>query len=414
MAPASDAPKAAATSAGFRAASHRGVHGFFRAAQDDAGSWWLLDPRGSRFFLRTVHGIRAANTQTDGALPRDPAARLQAWGFNATGVSGDPALRDDGLPFLASVEFVEAGRPLVAPGLRLPDVFDPEWPRLAIQRARDTCTALKESRELVGWTTDSETEWAPATQHGRPSLLQLCLSLEPAYPAYHAAWEFVLALHGGRIESVAHAWNTSIPNKEVVRELTRAEEGLGTRGYLRDDARWCREFARRYFTTTAAAIREADPNHLVLGCRFRRPSGHAVVLESTYPSVDVSFLHWLELPATAGNPSQPILATDVNWTTCKFLDAVPARRIRRLTSVERMLRKARSALDRMAQHPAVVGYAWAQWQDEPGEQPPFASGLMHVNGVEAREHTELISAFNTRAENLHRAAESVPTNEEKL
>jgi DNA gyrase/topoisomerase IV subunit A len=31
--------------------------------------------------------------------------------------------------------------------------------------------------------------------------------------------------------------------------------------------RWTREFARRYFTTTTAAIRAADPNHLVLGCR---------------------------------------------------------------------------------------------------------------------------------------------------
>ena len=50
-----------------------------------------------------------------------------------------------------------------------------------------------------------------------------------------------------------------------------------------------------------------------------------------------------------------------------------------------------------------VGYAWGQWQDEPGEQPPFARGLVHVNGAEAREHTELLASFNRRAESLRRA-----------
>jgi hypothetical protein len=68
-----------------------------------------------------------------------------------------------------------------------------------------------------------------------------------------------------------------------------------------------------------------------------------------------------------------------------------------------MLRQGRAALERMARHPAVVGYVWRQWLDEPGEQPPFARGLVHVNGTEAREHTELLSAFNARAESLRRA-----------
>jgi hypothetical protein len=98
-----------------------------------------------------------------------------------------------------------------------------------------------------------------------------------------------------------------------------------------------------------------------------------------------------------------MLADDVNWVADDFLRSIVDRRTPRLTSVERMLRKARSTLDRVARHPAVVGYAWAQWQDEPGEQPPFARGLVHVNGTEAREHTELLVQFNVRAEQLHRA-----------
>ena len=71
--------------------------------------------------------------------------------------------------------------------------------------------------------------------------------------------------------------------------------------------------------------------------------------------------------------------------------------------MEWMLRRGRAALERMARHPVVVGYVWRQWLDEPGEQPPFARGLVHVNGTEAREHTELLTAFNARAETLRRA-----------
>ena len=80
----------------------------------------------------------------------------------------------------------------------------------------------------------------------------------------------------------------------------------------------------------------------------------------------------------------------------------------RLTTVERMLQRGRLALDRAARHPAVVGYIWRQWQDEPGEQPPFARGLIHANGVEAREHTELLTGFNARAESLRRLPQPSP------
>jgi hypothetical protein len=250
----------------------------------------------------------------------------------------------------------------------------------------------------------------------RPSLLQLCLSLEPSFAAYHAAWEFALALHGGRLDALARAWGVTLANKEVVRELTRAEMGVATRGYLRDEARWTREFARRYFTTTAAALRAADPNHLVLGCRFGGPVGAPVLAECVYPAVDVAMPDWRELPAhSAGSgqaaaesgPTNPVFAGDVCWANSEFLKLPTAARVLRLTSVEWMLRRGRTALERAARHPAVVGYVWRQWQDESGEQPPFARGLVHLNGTEAREHTELLAEFNLRAESIRRDAAKI-------
>lgn len=405
---------------GFRPGSLRGFEGFYRVGQDEAGHWWLVDPTGQAFFARAVQGVAKAG-DPGARTGEDPAVRLWRWGFNAVGVGGDGTGREDGLPFFGTVDFCRAGVPILAPGLRLPDVFAPDWPRLAADRALAACASQAGVTELIGWITDDAAGWAQHPARGRPSLLQLCLSLEPGFATYHAAWEFVLALHGGRIESLARAWGVPLANKEVVRELTRGEKGLATRGYHRDEVRWTRELSRRYFATTAAAIRAADPHHLVLGCRFTGPVGAAVLAEATFPAIDAALPDWTELPPVSA--AGPVIAGNVDWTDEAFWQAplapsartvdapgttIGATKTRTLTSVERMLRRGRAALERTARHPAVTGYVWRQWQDEPGEQPPFAKGLVHLNGTEAREHTELLTQINSRADSLHRSLSRTP------
>ena len=402
----------------FRVGTLRGSEGFFCVGQNQAGRWWLLDAEGRPFFCRGVHGVRAAAVPVDEAVggraasagpyapDEHPSTRLRKWGFNALGVGGDGAAQADGFAFIASVDFCRMSGVIQASGVRLPDVFAPEWPARAAARAFEVCAPAVMDRALIGWVADDLPGWAPPAASGgaRPSLLQSCLSLEPNFAAYHAAWEFVLALHGGRIDALARAWGVAVRNKEVVREWTRVEQAIATRGYGRDDAQWSREFARRYFTGTAAAIRAADPHHLVLGCRFGGRVDESVRAECVYPAVDVALLDMSAVPALAAGATGPVLAGDFGWADAGAVDA-PARGRggRKLTTVEWMLRQGRAALERMARHPAVVGYVWRQWLDDPGEQPPFARGLVHVNGTEAREHTELLTAFNARAESLRRA-----------
>ena len=101
-----------------------------------------------------------------------------------------------------------------------------------------------------------------------------------------------------------------------------------------------------------------------------------------------------------GASAQPVVAGEFSWVEPDSAGPVTTIWAARLASVERMLRRGRSQLERLARHPAVVGYVWPAWEDDPGEQPPFARGLVHVNGAEAREHTELLAAFNRRAESL--------------
>ncbi len=399
MASAYEAPTE--TAGRWRPGTVRGREGFFRVAQRTDGCWSLLGPEGKPFFAKVVHGAASASPAADRPLPPDSAGRLRRWGFNTLGIGADAGLREDGLVYVATADFAGTASEVAAPGVRLPDVFAADWPARVAEHAAAGCTLHRGDAALLGWITDENLAWGSALP-GQPGLLQVCLSLEPSFAAYHAAWEFVLALHGGRLETLARAWGVPVPNKETVRDWTRRDRGVVSRGYLRDETRWVREWARRYFTATAAAIRAADPDHLVLGCRFRRAAPAAVQAECVYPAVDVAMPVWTDLPGTDSQTLHPVLAGEVAWDDPEFQRAPATGPARRLTSVERMLRRARTALDRMARHPAVVGYAWAQWQDAAGAVPPFGRGLVHADGTEAREHTELLAPFNARVENLRR------------
>jgi hypothetical protein len=389
MAHSSDAPP------DFRPETVRGAAGFFRVARTHAGQWWFIDPAGRPFFARGVHGVAA-----EAEAARDPAARLRGWGFNTLGCGSDRLYLEEGLAFLATVDFCGAGEAVRLAGVRLPDVFNPAWPRWAGRRALEVCAPLAETREVLGWLADDGPGWVPRPAAERPGLLQVCLSLEPGLAAYHAAWEFALALHQGRLETLARDWGVALANKEGLRAMTRAEQGIATAGYLRDDGRWSREFARRYFSVTAAAIGEHAPNHLRLGCRWRGPVTPAL-LEACAATADVCLLDHGELPVQA---AAPVMLGDFSWTGADFRAARGRRRGLGPTAVERMLRRGRRVLARAVAHPAVVGYVWSRWHDRPGEQPPFGGGLVHANENEAREHTELLTTINDRVEELRAMA----------
>jgi hypothetical protein len=382
--------------ADFNPGSLRGMPGHHRIGRTHGGQWWVIDPEDRPFFVRAVHGVEA------GPAARDPAARLRAWGFNALGCGSDRLYLEEGLAFLPAVDFCRGDGLMPLAGARAPDVFEPAWPERAQARAAEVCAPLASARDLLGWFTDEFPAWARPAAEDRPGLLQGCLSLEPGHAAYHAAWEFVLAVHGGRWESLTRAWGVSLANKEALRELTRREQGITSRGYLRDEDQWVREYARRYFAATTTAIRTEAPNHLVLGCRWGGPVAAAVRTAAASAPLDVQVLDHAELPA--GPSPRPVLVADFSWVRPEFFREATGRAGRSLTTVERMLRRGRLALSRAVAHPAVVGYAWSRWADRPGEQPPFAGGLVHTQDCEAREHTELLTAINDRVEELRSMA----------
>jgi len=414
----------------FKPDSLRGRPGFFRVGQTAAGPWWLLDPYDQPFFAKAVaavnsHGRAGPPSEHRGAyaqavehiygyneragFARAALQRLRNWQVNTLGPWAEPALAAAGLYATAVADFRGAGVPVIrCNGVHLPDVFDPGWGDACDQRALEVVVPWVGRVALIGYYTDDSLGWGEVRAE-RPSLLQVCLSLEPGFSAYHAAWEFVLAPHAGDIAALARSWSVDLANKEVIRQRTLAERPLATEGYVRDHMRFTKEFAHRYFTTTSASLRRHDPDHLVLGCRFSLPPGEAVLAECVYPHVDVLswHCHGSDFEAQAAIYAEakrmPLWLTAFGLSNERFRAAafMPHSGPTRL---ERMLRDGRRALTSACEHPAIVGYEWARWADEADEVPPFGAGLVHVNDREAVEHTELIAQINARAERVRRRA----------
>lgn len=413
----------------FKPESIRGRAGFFRVGQTSAGHWWLLDPLDRPFFLKSVaavnrHGRAGPPPEHQGAYAHavervygaaDPSGfarsalqRLRSWQVNTLGPWADPLLGVAGLYATALVGFRNSGVPVIhLHGVHLPDVFDPGWNASCDFQAASAAAPWVGRTDFIGYYTDDALGWGEP-RADRPSLLQVCLSLEPSFSAYHAAWEFVLAPHGGDLAALARDWSVDLANKEVIRQRTVAERPLTTTGYLRDHERFTKEFAHRYFTATSSALRRHDPEHLILGCRFFEPPGASVLGECVYPQVDVVSWHChgpdfaQHAQIYANVVDTPLLLTAFGLSNERFRTA-SFKPQSGPTRLERMLREGRQALTAACAHPAIVGYEWARWADEPDEVPPFGAGLVHIDDRDAIEHTELIAQINARAERVRRS-----------
>ena len=259
---------------------------YFRSTRDDAGKWWFVDPAGNRMFLSGI-GVANYRGHYSAALGYAPYYRtVQAkystledwatntlrrvgdWGFNFLS-SPSANLMRRGFPH-ASVVNHGMGQNFACygdefdilpcdggPCSGFPDVFHPFWPAYCRFAAQSFCRAEREDPWLLGWYIDNELSWwGDKRQFKTPpasGLFDAAAKKAPGHPARQALEAF-LAEHG-------HAGPASAAPAELKREFVRL----------------C---ARKYFEAATAAIREADPNHLILGCRFAGlPSADPVVWE---------------------------------------------------------------------------------------------------------------------------------------
>ena len=244
--------------------------GFFRP--EKVGGVWHLARSGEEpmRILSTSHVGFGGTADASGERPQEARnkakyasrekwaevtrSRLHEWGFNTV---GNP-VREFGkntMPYFRYVQFTprfmmedakDEDRWILGPmkkgtRKRFPNVFSPKWTEFCNKEAKRCATKHVEDRNLIGYFTDNELRWFgdDVTNHVS-GLFDLCIAKNDGHSAKTAALGF-LAERG------------LAPTNEIPVAVKRE--------FL------CR-IAEKYYSTVSAAIRAADPNHLVLGSRL--------------------------------------------------------------------------------------------------------------------------------------------------
>jgi hypothetical protein len=357
--------------------------GFFHVAARD-GIWWLVTPAGNAFLSKGVNHVnfRADTAPQLGYSPYERAVqskygsqeawakavvdRLCGWGFNTLGAWSSPSTFDRNMPYTINLGLAtRAGADWLKGSVG--DFFSEDFEKKMEAACQQSCGPHAKDPWLLGYFTDNELRWG-ADWRGKQSLLEEYLRFPEGAAGRKAALEFLQQRYRD-VAALNQAWGTSLTRWE---ELTGREPISGdTR--RRDQAAWQEAVARRYFVTCKGAICKADPNHLILGCRF---AGQAPdpVLRGLRDSVDVvSFNNYGQ--TTPGGTLQsihrltgrPMMLTEFSF---KAMDSG-------LPNTKGAGRAVATQADRadgftryvqgLIDLPFLVGFHWFEHADEPKE-----------------------------------------------
>jgi len=261
--------------------------GFFRA-EEHGGKWWCVDPNGRLFLALGVDHVNyqvhwaeklgyapyhrnvEAKYGSEDSWAKETLRRLRSWGFNLLAAGHGERLRHRGFPF---TEFITFGAEFsevsdIAPKTTwtgFPNVFHPRWEEFCRWKARNMCAPLREDPWLFGYFLDNELEWY-GKDDSEVGLVHETIGKPAAHDAKIAWVDLVRRMHGS-IDAVNTAWGTRYRSFAGLAADTRRPP-LETDAFLADERAFLVEIAERYFAPATRAIRDADPNHLVIGCRF--------------------------------------------------------------------------------------------------------------------------------------------------
>jgi len=427
--------------------------GFFHVENID-GRDWMVDPVGRGVYLAGVDWCMPqgmfceplgyapyGRTVNEKYASRDDwaeaaAARLSSWGFDFLAVGTGPQMRYRSLAHADGADSLYFSTHLCrgddpdrwispyrnAPGTAFPNVFHPDFEKACDELARKRCAPNLGDPWLVGYFLDNELRWW-GLGDSATGLFDLVRTLPPEHSARQALEAFAAERGGSAAASAA---------------TKRAFVAL---------------IAERYFSTLCAAIRKADPDHLILGSRFAGMDFAPEILSACGRHCDVVSVNvypWADLDAgvvlekRGGVPladafrvfrekagGRPLLLTE--WSFPALDSGLPCTYgagQRFHTQAERA-RASEMLLRTVMALPFFVGDDFFMWQDDPalGFNKDFHEnsnyGLVNVDdepyaeltAMFARLHAEFAKK-NSHAENAESAegkshAESAESAERK-
>jgi hypothetical protein len=423
---------------------------YFQVEQRDS-IWWLVDPDGGLFLSKGINVVRCDADRirdsdripyleacrrkygSDDAWRAAAARRLLSWGFNSLGAWSDEAVAVAGSSPLAFTETLDIGAKFnERSGSVFPDVFHPDFEFHARRSANEGCLARRTDPQVIGWFTDNELRWGPDWR-GPDELLTIFLNLPNSSPGHCAAIEMLRERYGDfdAFNAIWHidarSWDefartvpvTAPYSRKPVYERNEADELLSNEAdarraqFIADCEQFAGKAALLYFEATKRAVEAADPNHLVLGCRFAyRPPPS--VIEAAGCNVDVVSFNCYEIDPTAAIDAYAGTGKPCMISEFSFLgrDSGLPNTIGAGPRVATQADRARCLRDFVAaglSRAMLVGYHWFQHADQPsegrsddGENSNY--GVVTIADDIYQEITRSMAAVNADAERLHSVA----------
>lgn len=394
----------------------KGHDGFWRIGQDQHGVWWFVSPSGDREFLNTVTTVQPTEPSrakdspgyvshdwdgTPGGLSTWAAAtwkRMQSIGFKGIGAWSNAEFHKLDVPMTQDLN-VWASTDAAS------RFYDPQWTAMARQDIDTVAKPLRDNHNLVGYYIDNELDWGdgfcgPAVYFdhrapddpNRQQVMSVVQSLWPDVQSFNQDWQT-------KVSDFAELakWNA------LPREPDHAYSRLATA--------WLSRLAGDYFQKTTELIRAVDPNHLILGVRFRGFAPREVVRASR-DWVDAQSLNYYVSDALLDpemfrmihdESNEPIIISEFSFhsldgrsgdrDTAGFAAQVPDQQAR--------AEGYHLFTTRLARVPYIIGADWFQWCDEPpggrsdGEDVNFG-----IVDVDDRAYTMLCDSVRTTTPQL--------------
>lgn len=470
--------------------------GFFRVETQPDGRWWLIAPDGcgyvsfgidhcnyrghfshkdgfyryrrnndEKYMTEAEKAAVARDRQAADAAVRDraardreagpnpppyalkwgeeTAARLRDWGFTAMGSTCDEQFASRGFvtrPLLRMSEtFAKRGDDYhIAEHKQrassvFPNVFHPDFPEFCEAMAREKCAPNRDNPWYLGYYIDNELAWWGTSSRTLPvGLFNLVMKKNGTHTAKQALREFLRRESGDDIAQFNRVWNTQLSSFDEISDLTALPETTPEQVAIKE--RFLALIADTYFRITTEAIRKADPNHLILGCRFADVHGGVspvvwqaagkycdVITVNCYPTarLDENCVYTDDTPGSVPMTEmfdrlrqwtgRPMIITE--WSFPALDSGLPCTygAGQRFSTQSERVAACRLFARTMLSHPAVVGYDYFMWCDEPatGILASFPEnsnyGLVNEQGEPYQELADMFSEIHREPARLRLA-----------
>lgn len=352
--------------------------GFFRVTKEGR-KWWLIDPDGYLFLSIGVNSVepRRVGSTDEELWAKETHQLLTETGFNSIGRWSWPKsfLKiDQEIPWCSTLGFMKSYddvRPSKRGKRGFPKetipVFDEEWPQFCETYAAEKVKPYTDNRYLIGHFSDNELPF-------RPNALSLYLSL-PEEDAGHQG---------------ALAW---------MKENRVGKSRIDT---PKAQAAFLQFVSEKYFSTVAAALKKADPNHLYIGSRVHGRCISEPVLRGAHACdiVSINFYH-------SWQPDKAHTAQWTKWSERPFLVGefyamkVTSKRTEADGAGFRVLKHEEagefyhtytSAL--LKNHPNCVGWHWFKYADSNDD---YQKGIVSTKGIVHEPLTNAMRVLNEQA-----------------